>query len=186
MPTLTAETVRTGDVTLVEALVTAARPHRVRVESRLDGPLWPPRSDGRPADGWDDRGVSTTVEAGTTAFGFATPAPPAEPAVELVAAEPVAPASAPEGVAVLFERVEDRLERAERLASADDLPSATHAVAAAGGLAAVEELAAELARDRRVVSRLPFAPEYLCSRLEAVDLDLEAYGRLAQTESRSS
>lgn len=186
MPTLKVETVRTGGVTFVESLVTAARPHRVRVESRLDGPVWPPRRDGRPVDGWDERGVSTTVEAGTTAFGFATPAPPEGPAAELVTADPVVEPAVPEGVAAWLERVEARLRRAERLAAADDLPSATRAVASAGGLAAVESLAADLARDRRALTRLSVAPDDLVSRLEAVDIDLEAFARLAQTESRRS
>jgi hypothetical protein len=186
MPTLAVETVRTGGVTLVEVVVTAARPHRVRLESRLDGPVWPPRREGRPVDGWDGRGVSATVEEGTTAFGFATPASPAGTPVELVAAEPVVDEELPHGVAAWFDRVDGRLERAERLAAVDDLPSATRAVAAAGGLAAVESLAADLARDRRALSRLPVAPDDLCSRLAAVDIDLEAFARLAQTESRRS
>lgn len=186
MPTLEVETVRTGGVTLVESLVTAARPHRVRVESRLDGPVWPPRRDGRPVDGWDERGVSTTVDAGTTAIGFATPAPPEGTAVELVAAEPVVESELPDGVAAWLERVEDRLERAERLSAVDDLPSATRAVASAGGLAAVESLAADLARDRRTLSRLSVAPADLVTRLESVDLDLESFARMAQTESRRS
>lgn len=186
MPTLAVETVRTGDVTLVESLVTAARPHRVRVESRLDGPVWPPRRDGRPVDGWDERGVSTTVDAGTTAFGFATPAPPEGAVVELVAAEPVVEPAVPDGVAAWLRRVEDRVERAERLAAVDDLSSATRAVASAGGLAAVESLAADLTRDRRALSRLSVAPADLVSRLEGIDVDLEAFVRLAQTESRRS
>ena len=186
MPTLAVETVRTGDVTLVEALVTTERPHRVRIESRLDGPVWPPRRDGRPLDGWDDRGIATTVDAGTTAFGFATPAPPREPAAELVDADPVAEPELPDGLSAWFERVEARLERAERIASADDLPSATRAVASAGGLVAVETLAADLARDRRVLARLSVRPEGLADRLESVDLDLAALRRLAQTASRRS
>lgn len=98
MPTLTARTVRSDGVTFVEVLLEATRPHRVRVESRLDGPVWPPRTDGRPADGWDDRGVSTTVDDGVTALGFATPAPPSDPAVEIVRAEPLPGSTLPEGM----------------------------------------------------------------------------------------
>ena len=186
MPTLTARTVRSDGVTFVEVLLEATRPHRVRVESRLDGPVWPPRTEDRPEDGWDDRGVATTVDAGTTPFGFATPAPPSEPAVELVRAEPLPPSQVPEGVAAWLERVEERVATAERLAAADDLPSATRAVRAVGGLAAVEALAADLARDRRALSRLDVAPDDLTARVESVDVPTEAFASLAQTESRRS
>lgn len=182
MPTLAVETVRAGDVTFVELLLEAERPHRVRVESRLEGPVWPPRTEGRPAEGWDAAGVSARLEAGRTAFGFATPAPPEEPVAELVAAEPLGP---PEGVASWLRRVEARVETAERLAAADDLPAATRAVAEAGGLAGVEALAADLARDRRALSRVGLAPE-LAARVEAVDLPVGTFARLAHSESRRS
>lgn len=92
----------------------------------------------------------------------------------------------PEGVDAWLQRVEGRVETAERLAAADDLPSATRAVAAAGGLAAVEALAADLARDRRALSRLDVAPEGLVQRVEAVDVPTEAFARLAQVEFRRS
>lgn len=186
MPTLTARTVRSDGVTFVEVLLEAARPHRVRVESCLDGPVWPPRTDGRPADGWDDRGVTTTVDRGTTGFGFATPAPPADPAVEIVRAEPLPESTLPEGVATWLDRVEERVETAERLAAVDDLSSATRAVADVGGLAAVESLAADLARDRRALSRLDVAPDDLAARVESVAVPTAAFATLAQTESRRS
>lgn len=186
MPTLTTGTVRSDGVTFVELLVEADRPHLVRIESRLDGPVWPPREDGRPVDGWDERGVATTVGAGSTPFGFATPARPDGEVAALVAVEPVSDPGLPDGVAAWFRRVEERVERAEHLASVDDLPSATRAVASLGGLAAVEALAADLARDRRALSRLDVAPEELASRVDSVDLPTEAFARLAQTESRRS
>lgn len=185
MPTLSVEAVRADGVTFVELLVEADRPHRVRVESRLDGPVWPPRTAGRPVEGWDAAGVSTRVDAGTMPLGFATPARPEGTVAELVAAEPLAGAL-PEGVAAWLREVETRLEAAERLAAADDLPAATRAVAEAGGLAGVEALAAALAVDRRVLSRLPFVPDELTVRAEAVDLPVGALARLAQTESRRS
>jgi hypothetical protein len=182
MPTLAVETVRAGDLTFVELLVEAERPHRVRVESRLEAPVWPPRTGGRPAEGWDAGGVSARIGVGTTPFGFATPAPPEGPVAELVAAEPIGP---PEGVASWLRRVEERVETAERLAAVDDLPAATRAVAAVGGLARVEALAADLARDRRALSRVGFEPD-LAARVEAVDLPVETFARLAHSESRRS
>jgi hypothetical protein len=186
MPTLRVETVRSEGVTFVELVVAADGPHRVRIESRLDGPVWPPRREGRPADGWDDRGVTATVVAGTTAFGFATPARPTGPVATIVEATALPQRGHPEGVAAWLRRVESRVERAERLASVEDLPSATDAVGAVGGLAAVEEVAAALARDRRALSRLAIAPADLTDRAESVEIPTGAFARLAQAESRRS
>lgn len=186
MPTLTAETVRSDGVTFVELLVTAERPLRVRVESRLDGPVWPPRTDGRPADGWDEAGVTATVDAGTTAFGFATRVEPTDPVAELVRAEPVRTSELQTGVAVWLDRVRERVETAERLERVEDVPSATRAVASVGGLATVEELAATLSRDRRALSRLDVAPDDLASRVDSVELPTETLARLAQGEPRRS
>lgn len=184
MPTLRTETVRSEGVTFVQFVVEADRPLRIRVESRLDGPVWPPRTDGRSADGWDDRGVEAVVDSGATPFGFATPAPPEGTVVTIVEAEQVT--ETPEGVDAWLRRVEGRVVTAERLAAAADLPSATRAVAAAGGLAAVEALAADLARDRRLLSRLDVASEELIERVESVDVPTGAFARLAQVESRRS
>lgn len=186
MPTLTARTVRSDGVTFVELLLDADRPHRVRVESRLDGPVWPPRSAGRVADGWDEDGVTTTADAGTTALGFATPASPAEPVAEVVRAEPLAGAEVPDGVAAWLERVEERVQTAERLAAVDDLQAATRAVADVGGLAAVEALAADVARDRRALTRLDVAPDALVDRVESVEVPAAAFAALAQSASRRS
>lgn len=182
MPTLSVEAVRADGVTFVELLVEAERPHRVRVESRLDGPVWPPRAAGRPVEGWDAAGVSARVDAGTTPFGFATPARPEGAVADLVAAEPL---DVPEGVESWLRRVEARVETAERLAAVDDLPAASRAVARVGGLAGVESLAADLARDRRALSRLSVAPD-LAARVEAVDVPVRAFARLAQRDSRRS
>lgn len=179
MPTLSVETVRADGVTFVEVLVDAERPHRVRIENRLAGPVWPPRADGRPVEGWDSDGVSTTVGIGTTPLGFATFAPPEEPAVELVKSEAVEPAGVPAGVDAWLRRVECRVERAERLAAVQDVPAAAEAVERAGGLAGVERLAATVDRDRRAASRLSFVPDGLARRLDAVDIPTEALARLA-------
>lgn len=191
MPTLTTETVRVDGVTFVELLVDADRPHEVRIESHLDGPVWPPRTEGRPVDGWDETGLTATVRAGRTGFGFSTPAPPDGTAAELVAAElvaedPCADASVPDGVATWLQRVEQRVETAESLAGVEDLREATRAVAAVGGLVAVEALAADLERDRRALSRLSFVPEDLAARADAVEVPTDAFARLAQAPSRRS
>lgn len=179
MPTLRVQTVRSDSVTFVEILVEAERPHHVRIENRLPGPVWPPRADGRPVEGWDSDGVTTTVSAGTTALGFATSAPPEEPVVELVESDPVAPDELPSGVAKWLRRVERRVERAETLGDVEDVPSATEAVERAGGLAGVERLAATVAADRRAATRLSFVPDELTRRLDAVEVPTDTFARLA-------
>jgi hypothetical protein len=177
MPTVTVDTRRTDGVTFVEACVSTTTPHRIRLESRLDGPIWLPRSGGRADDGWDERGLMRVIPAGRTGFGFATPAPPADPAVELTHAEPVS--EVPEGVTSWLDRVEARVETAEELAGAEDLPSATTAMASVGGLAGVESLATTLAKDRRVLGRLSFVPDELRERVDAVELPTATLARIA-------
>lgn len=168
MPTVSTETMRMGGVTFVEVRVTAEAPHRIRLESRLDEPIWPPRSGGTVAAGWDRQGLTRLVPAGVTGIGFATPAMPADPAVELTTAEPTG--ELPEGIATWLERIEVRVATAETLAEADDVPSATTAMESIGGLAAVETLAAALERDRRALGRLSFVPDELHRRADAVDV----------------
>lgn len=76
-------------VTLVTvALTDVAEPTRATLENRLDGPVWPPRRQGLPEAGWTDTGFEAVLESGRHAFGYASPAPPADPAVELVDATP--------------------------------------------------------------------------------------------------
>jgi len=86
---------RHDGVTLVVARVREiAEPTRVRVENRLDGPVWPPRSEGLPEAGWTDSGFTGVLGPSSGALGYATPAPPSEPAAELVDVTP-APDAAP-------------------------------------------------------------------------------------------
>lgn len=179
MPTLTVDTVRSEDVTFVELLIEADRPHRVRIEFHHDGPVWPPRTDGRPEDGWDGGGVTTRVDAGVTPLGFATSTPPAGVVVELVDEARIDQSDAPEGVRSWLRRVERRVETAERLAAVDDVPEATRVVDSVGGLSGLEALAGDVARDRRIVSRLSLAPDELQARLESLDLPTEVFARLA-------
>lgn len=91
MPSLDAVASRHGGVTLVELVVsTDGPPVRVRIEDRLGGPVWPPRRHGVPEAGWEGGAVECTLDAGETrGLGYATPARPADPPAELVAAEAV-------------------------------------------------------------------------------------------------
>lgn len=67
---------REGETTLVEVVLANDGPaRRVRVENDLDGPLYPPRTDGVPAEGWDEGGYEGRVGSGERlALGYATPA----------------------------------------------------------------------------------------------------------------
>jgi len=178
MPTATTATIRGDHATFVEVIIEAERPHEVRIEPRFEGPIWPPRTDGRTEAGWDERGLTTEIGAGRTAVGFAVPPGPVEGSVEVVRSEPIEK-GLPDGIEAWIRRVESRLGSAERLARADDLRSAAEAVAATGGLAAVERLAADIAVDRRLASRLSVAPDDLAERLEAVEIRTAAFARIA-------
>ncbi|WP_367176865.1 hypothetical protein [Haloarcula rubripromontorii] len=80
---------RVDGVTLVTATVgDIPEPTRITVRNRLDGPLWPPRTQGVPEAGWSEDGFEGVVRPGTHALGYATPALPADQPAELVRAEP--------------------------------------------------------------------------------------------------
>lgn len=179
MPTVTTTTVRTDGVTLVELHVSAERPHRLRLGLDCAGPVWPPSDVHGDAD-WAPGRVTLEVPAGSTGRGFATPAAPETVAVSIDEAEPLE-TGLPAGLSGWLEGVEERIARAERLAAADDLPAATHAVASVGGLAAVERLAADLARDRRLLERVSVAPEDLCERAAAVEVPVAPVRAVAQS-----
>lgn len=81
-------------ITLVELVLSnpAATTQRVRVASRLDGPVLPPRVEGYPAAGWDESGYEGDVDPrANLALGFACPAPAADPPVDVTVLD--APAS---------------------------------------------------------------------------------------------
>ena len=85
---------RAGDASLVRCRVRndEAVPRRVRVESRFEAPVLPPRRGGVPADGWDATGVTLRVDPGDRrGFGFAVPAPPVDTPVEIVDVESADP-----------------------------------------------------------------------------------------------
>lgn len=178
MPTLTMTTVETDQVTLVEAVLEADRAHRVRIAPCFDGPIWPPRTEGTTERDWNEDGMTTTIESGRTAIGFATPVQPGGTPLEIVESEAIDD-RLPEGIRGWLDRMEERLTAAERLGEVDDLATATDAVASAGGLAAVETLAAEIARDRRLAKRLSVVPENVSARLDAVDVPVRTLATIA-------
>jgi len=179
MPTVSTATVEADGVTLVEVRVTAGRSHRVRLDVCSGGPVWPPR-DRSTDTRWENGAVTLRVGPGPSGVGFATPGDPETVAVTLAEAEPLEE-ELPEGVEAWVERVRRRVATAERVAEADDLRSATAAVAALGGLAEVERLAAALARDRRLLSRVDVAPAELCERADEVAVPAATLARVARS-----
>lgn len=85
-----ARTTRAGGVTFVAVTVAndGSTPRRVRIESELDGPVWPPRTNGVPEEGWSEAGFEAVLAPGERrGVGYATPAPPDEPAVSVTATD---------------------------------------------------------------------------------------------------
>jgi hypothetical protein len=171
-------------VTYVEAVLEADRPCRIRLETRFDGSIWPPRTNGEIPDNWDTDGVTLEVDVGRTAIGFATPAVTSERPVEIVRSEPRR--SPEDEIDEWIERIEARLETAESLAAVDDVATAAEAIDAVGGLAAVETLAGDVDRDRRIARRLSFVPDELCERLEAIEIPTAAFATIAGENRRNS
>jgi len=105
MATLDWHVTEEGGVTLVSLVVESETAERVRVTNCLDGPVWPPRRQGVPEEGWDEEGYEGTVEAGgRLLLGYASPADPAEPPARVTSlgpAEDVAAATAREVVRTL-------------------------------------------------------------------------------------
>ncbi len=57
------------------------QPAAFRLESGLDGPVWPPRRAGHPAPGWDETGFEGRLQSGERlSLGFSTPESPVDPA----------------------------------------------------------------------------------------------------------
>ena len=93
---------RADDASLVRCRIRNddAVTRRVRIESRFDAPVLPPRRAGVPADGWDAGGVTLRIgPAERRGFGFAVPARPVEPPVTIAGIEPADP-NEPAGGAV--------------------------------------------------------------------------------------
>jgi hypothetical protein len=104
MVSLICETTREDGVTLVTAQVTnSGRRRRVRLEHDADGAVWPPRTEGVPAAGWDGTTFECVLAADERrALGYATPAAVEDPltvaATEPVDAEPTESATSTDGV----------------------------------------------------------------------------------------
>lgn len=98
MVTVDCSTTESDGVTLVTVrLAGGPVPQRVTLANRLSGPVWPPRREGVPAAGWGEDGYAGVVPAdGRLVLGYASPAEPRDPPVELVESEPVADDSAVE------------------------------------------------------------------------------------------
>jgi hypothetical protein len=101
MVSLSCTATREDGVTLVTGHVrNPGRPRRVRLANDLDGPVWPPRTSGVPVAGWEDDTFECIVDAGEVRpVGYATPAPPADEPMTVVASEPADADSIPETAA---------------------------------------------------------------------------------------
>lgn len=115
-------------VTLVTAHLRGLEaPTRVTVRNCLDGPVWPPRSEGVPEAGWTGTGFSGVLAPGSHALGYATPAQPEGRPAELADAVAV-----PEA-----DPVEERSDRPADVVRelGDPSPPADAVPAAEGGAA---------------------------------------------------
>jgi hypothetical protein len=85
----------------------------------------------------------------------------------------------PEEVQRWLTECERRLDRAETVADATSVPAATEAVAAAGGLHAVQELVATVDDDAAALAAVERRVADLRERADAVDVPLDSLERLA-------
>lgn len=81
---------RTNEVTTVRVVITNTHstPQTVRLRNRLEGPIWPPRRNSVVDPRWDDGIWEATIRPHRSrGIGFASPAPPTDPLVEVVSSE---------------------------------------------------------------------------------------------------
>jgi len=91
MPTLECDHETVAGVTLVTCRLTSDATSRVTVEPTHDDPIWPPRRQGVPEQGWeDDRWIGLVPADGVRALGYATPADPDGAPARIAATEPPA------------------------------------------------------------------------------------------------
>ncbi|ELY96462.1 DUF7857 domain-containing protein [Natrialba taiwanensis] len=87
MVTVDARADRTNGVTTVRVVLTNTHstPQTVRLEHRLDGPIWPPRPNGVADPRWTGDCWETTIRPDRSeGLGFASPATPTDPLVTVV------------------------------------------------------------------------------------------------------
>lgn len=87
---LETETERTDGVTYVKAIVTNPRgtAQRVKLQSQIDGPTWPPQLGGIIAPNWHDDVWEGTIRAGQSrGVGFASSGNPVDPPMEVISVE---------------------------------------------------------------------------------------------------
>ncbi|THE66037.1 hypothetical protein D8Y22_03690 [Salinadaptatus halalkaliphilus] len=90
MVTLETSVVRTNGVTTVRVVIDNQHSthQAVRLQSTLEGPVWPPRRDGVVDPQWDGDIWDGTIRSGRTrGIGFASPAPPTDPPVDIVSSD---------------------------------------------------------------------------------------------------
>ncbi|MFC6719122.1 hypothetical protein ACFQGT_07205 [Natrialbaceae archaeon GCM10025810] len=98
MVTVESNANRTNGITTVRTVITNTRstPQRVRLRSRLEGPVWPPRRSGVLDPRWEvsETGAETeavwqaTIRPGRSrGVGFSSPAPPTDPPVAVVSSD---------------------------------------------------------------------------------------------------
>jgi len=91
MPTLECDHETVAGVTLVTCRLTTDATSRVTVEPTHDDPIWPPRRQGVPEQGWeDDRWIGLVPADGVRALGYATPADTDGAPARIAATEPPA------------------------------------------------------------------------------------------------
>lgn len=81
---------RTDGVTTVRVTITNTRStvQIVRLQSALDGPVWPPRRAGVVDPRWDDDVWESAIRPDRRrGVGFASPAPPTDPPVEILSSQ---------------------------------------------------------------------------------------------------
>ncbi len=102
MVTVETDVRRLGGLTLVRAVLTndRATPRTVRLRSRLEGPVRPPRRNGVADPRWSGRVWEGTIRPGRRrGTGFASPASPVDPPLEVVSTDrPDGPDRSPEAV----------------------------------------------------------------------------------------
>ncbi|PSQ22402.1 hypothetical protein BRD04_04800 [Halobacteriales archaeon QS_9_67_17] len=196
MVTLTTRTRRERGVTLVACRLRndAPEPRVARVASQMEPPgTAPPRHAG------EDATLRVTVPGNAVVgTGFATPAEPSEPSARLIETERPTeepgdaavvaglsdprPPSTEDGSLALEARFADseaRIERLAAVAAATTVPAATRALDDEGGLAAVEALNEQVAKDRERLLAVADRALTLAGRAEAAEPPMDALERLS-------